>query len=40
MQNNIDEEPQDPYVGQMYFDTVSGKPKWWNGTDWVSWNNE
>ena len=22
-------------IGFMFFDTILGKPIWWNGTDWV-----
>jgi hypothetical protein len=26
------------YIGQMYFDTTTGIPIWWNGTNWVDAN--
>lgn len=26
------------YIGMMYFDTVIGKPIWWNGSNWVDSN--
>ena len=30
-----DERPDTPSVGMPFFDTVLGKPIWWNGTAWV-----
>lgn len=29
-----------PIVGQQFFDTTKGVPMWWNGTNWVTSNNE
>lgn len=30
------ERPEDPEIGQMYFDTDLGIPIWWSGSIWVN----
>lgn len=28
--------PASPEVGEAYFDTTLGQPRWWNGTTWFT----
>lgn len=32
--------PATPFVGQRFFNTVLGKPQWWNGTVWRNWTED
>lgn len=32
------ERPSNPKPFSTYFDTILGKPIWWNGTNWVDAN--
>lgn len=34
----VDERPAHPMIGECFFDTVIGKPLWWNGNSWVEAN--
>jgi len=31
------DRPPEPNVGQQRFNTTTGKPEWWNGSNWVTW---